>query len=165
MEEIWKDIEGYEGLYQISNLGNVKSLNYMKTKAEQLLKLDDDRGYKKITLKGKKFKVHRLVAKAFIPNPNDYPCVNHKDENHGNNCVDNLEWCTYEYNNNYGTIKQRLSELNGKPIGQFNKDTMELIATFNSSWDAARHLKISNHIVACCLGQRKTCGGYVWKYL
>ena len=106
MEEIWKDIDGFEGLYQVSNFGNVMSLNY------------GNRGYaKKLTpkcnnsgrlwvelLKGGKRKcmlVHRLVALAFIPNPNNFPQINHKDENPKNNFAFNLEWCTQSYNNNY----------------------------------------------------------------
>lgn len=92
MEEVWKDIEGYEGLYQVSNLGNVKSLNYQGVSREKILKpfINSD-GYKRVMLyKNKTIKrlsVHRLVAQAFIENPNNYSCVNHKDENNQNNVV------------------------------------------------------------------------------
>lgn len=115
MEEIWKDIEGYEGLYQVSNLGKVKSLNYNKTAKSELLKLrKNTNGYTRVVLyknrKAKDYQVHRLVAEAFIPNPNNYPIINHKDENKTNNRVDNLEWCTYLYNNTYGTTIERAVE-------------------------------------------------------
>lgn len=114
MEE-WRDIKGYEGLYQISNLGRVKSLrdnhgNYR----EKILNPSNRKGYLIVSLcrKGRKreFKVHRLVALHFIDNPNNYSQVNHKDENKENNRVDNLEWCTPKYNSNYGTRTQRASE-------------------------------------------------------
>lgn len=106
MEELWVDIDGFEGLYQVSNLGNVKSLdryvasksNIRQHKSERQLKLNGGKYTQVILCKdGKTYGrlVHRLVATAFIPNPNNYPCINHKDENPKNNCVDNLEWCTY----------------------------------------------------------------------
>lgn len=114
MNEVWKDIEGYEGLYQVSNLGNVRSLNYGCTGEIKLLKQSTDCGYKRINLykngKRERYLVHRLVAMTFIPNLDNLPMVNHKDEDKSNNNVNNLEWCTREYNMNYGTIKERLSE-------------------------------------------------------
>ena len=94
-EEIWKDIEGYEG-YQVSSYGRVKNI-----KRDRLLKLINIQGYLKVSLRGKMYPVHRLVAKAFIPNPNNYPIINHKDECKTNNVVSNLEWCTFFYNNTY----------------------------------------------------------------
>lgn len=105
--ELWKDICGYEGLYMISNLGNIKSI-----KKDALLKpIQNNNGYSRVSLykngKYKAFSVHRLVAEAFIPNPGALPQVNHKDEDKSNNKVDNLEWCTAKYNSNYGTIKER----------------------------------------------------------
>jgi len=105
MEEIWKDVVGYEGYYKISNLGNVKNLktgkiNIPKSKGYQTVTLYKD-GVKKITT------IHRLVAKAFIPNPNNYDIVNHKDETKNNNRADNLEWCDEKYNANYGTLQER----------------------------------------------------------
>lgn len=122
MQEIWKDIPNYEGLYQVSNLGRVKVLdryvnsgikdnNKVKRK-EQILKQYMKRGYFQVTLihnnQRHYFNVHRLVAIAFIPNPNKYPQVNHKDENKLNNFVDNLEWCDAKYNCNYGTRNSKI---------------------------------------------------------
>ena len=98
--EVWKDIKGYEGLYQVSNLGNVKSL-----KTNKNLYYSKSRNYLRVGLNKngvrRGFSIHRLVAQAFIPNPKNKPCVNHKDCNPKNNCVDNLEWCTHKYNNSY----------------------------------------------------------------
>ena len=119
MEEIWKDIEGYEGIYQVSNNGRVRSLLYNKIK---MLKTQTyKRGYKYIALskngEKKKYKIHRLVAQAFIPNPNNYPQINHKDEDKSNNYINNLEWCTPKYNNNFGTRNERAGQsLKGRNI-------------------------------------------------
>lgn len=115
MDEMWKDIEGYEGLYQVSNTGQVKSLNYNQTGEIKLLKqYTNKKGYKRTSLskngKVKNHWMHRLVAIAFIPNPNNYKEINHKDENPSNNNVKNLEWCTHEYNMNYGTRNERASK-------------------------------------------------------
>ena len=100
MKEIWKDIKDYEGLYQVSNLGNVKSL-----KTNKNLYYSKSKNYLRVSLNKngirKGYSIHRLVAQAFIPNPNNYPCVNHKDCNGNNNKVNNLEWCTYKQNNSY----------------------------------------------------------------
>lgn len=126
--EIWKDIENFEGLYQISNLGRVRSVDRVvhildpKSNREydrhfpECIKSTnlDTKGYVMVTLKkdGKtsRYRIHRLVAKAFIPNPNNLPQVNHKDENKENNCMSNLEWCTNDYNGTYGTRILRISE-------------------------------------------------------
>ena len=107
--EAFRDIKGYENLYQISNKGNVRSLLTNKI----LIGGTDLQGYKIVTLRKDKKNhtktVHRLVAQAFLPNPNKLPCVNHKDENKQNNVIDNLEWCSYSYNLNYGsrTIRKK----------------------------------------------------------
>ena len=115
MEE-WRDIEGYEGLYQVSNLGRVKSLNFNHTKKERVLKGNPDKdGYLRVTLfkNGRKtYRIHQLVALVFIPNPNNYPVINHKNENPSDNRVENLEWCTIAYNNCYGNRLKRVSEAN-----------------------------------------------------
>lgn len=122
MEE-WKNIDGYEGLYQISNLGRIKSLSrcvfvsnpkftgYRHTKEKILKSGKGKNGYFSVILRKdntnhQKY-VHRLVAQAFIPNPDNLPEVNHKDENSENNHVDNLEWCNHRYNSNFGTVNSR----------------------------------------------------------
>ena len=130
--EIWKDIQGYEGLYQISNLGRVKSLErtckaktYIRRVPEKIYKYAlDNYGYPIVTLhkegKRKTITIHKLVANAFIPNLNNYKTINHIDENKLNNRVENLEWCTVEYNNDYGTRVQRLIKTQQKPIIQYD---------------------------------------------
>lgn len=117
-KQIWKDISGYEGKYQVSNTGKVRSLNYNGTKGKMMrLKLSNNNhyGYKRVRLykngKYKAYLVHRLVALAFIPNPNNYSFINHKDENPSNNYYKNLEWCTPKYNSNYGTRNEKLSKI------------------------------------------------------
>ena len=122
MKEIWKDIPEYEGLYQASNLGNIKVLNRVvnsgiknnKTviRKGKLLKQRINQGYYEVALskdnKKRFFKVHRLIAMTFIPNSNNFPSINHKDENKLNNCVNNLEWCSVKYNCNYGTRNSKI---------------------------------------------------------
>lgn len=121
MTEIWKDIVGYEGLYQVPNLGNVKRLKGYKGRGkgyiveEHLIQPSiNSRGYQNVILckngKTKTFTMHRLVAIAFLDNSEKLPQVNHKDENKLNNCVDNLEWCDSQYNNNYGTRNKKCSD-------------------------------------------------------
>lgn len=112
--EKWKPIDGYEGLYEVSNLGRVKSLNYDHTGKERIMKPNKlKKGYLQVQLwrdgKYKMFLVHRLVATAFIPNPNNYPYINHKNETPLNNCAENLEWCDCKYNNNYGTRMEKIA--------------------------------------------------------
>lgn len=110
--EIWKDVVGYEGLYFVSNMGNLKNKNGQPIKSQVVKRPNTN--YERVSLykdgKYQSFGVHRLVAMAFTPNPNGYPIVNHKDENGMNNSVDNLEWCTLTYNVNYGTARQRQRE-------------------------------------------------------
>ena len=117
--EIWKDIKDYEGLYQVSNLGNIKSLEFNNRttnhqKREKLLKSFCNKlGYQRVVLYKNKVKkqllVHRIVAEAFIPNPNNLPQVNHKDGVRNNNAIDNLEWCNHKYNCNYGNFGKKVS--------------------------------------------------------
>lgn len=114
--EEWRDIKGYEGLYQVSSLGRVKTLNYRKHGREKILKpiIHKYTGYCVIGLtkenKQKQYKIHRLVAEAFLNNPNNYPVINHKDEDKTNNNINNLEWCSQAYNINYGTRNRKVGE-------------------------------------------------------
>ena len=181
MKEIWKDIKGYEGLYQISNYGRVKSLerqtklnlnkNINAIKKEKILKqgkFGTRRNYLGVILIKnfqKSYKsVHRLVAEAFIPNPNNYREVNHIDENTMNNKVSNLEWCNTKYNINYGQRTQKASKKLSKPILQFDLNN-NFIKEWNSMRNASRELNINiSTITRCCKGIFKTAGGYVWKY-
>lgn len=118
MDEIWKDIEGYEGYYQVSNKGRIKGIRLMYQHTEErILKPFSNQkgsGYLKVKIYKdtvmKPAYVHRLVANAFLPNPNNYPDINHKDENPHNNSVDNLEWCNESYNMSYGTVQDRRRE-------------------------------------------------------
>ena len=138
MTEIWKNIEGYEGKYQVSNLGRVKRM----IGQEKVLHPKKHRnGHLQIGLhKDKKRKtmyIHRLVAQAFIPNPDNLPCVNHKDENPNNNNVDNLEWCTQKYNCNYGTRVDRIMETKKQQYKKiykysFNEYSIKIIVTKNN---------------------------------
>lgn len=127
MKEIWKDIAGYEGYYQVSNLGRVKSLDRLiaytnsngvtrqhPVEEKIIAQKTDRKGYPRVSLKKDKERksclVHRLVAQAFIENPDNLPFVNHKDENRGNSNATNLEWCTQKYNLNYGNARERMAE-------------------------------------------------------
>ena len=171
--EHWKAIDGYEGLYQVSNLGRVKSLKCGK---EKILKPGKNTGgYLHVDLykdgHEKTVKIHRLVAEAFIPNPNNLDTINHKDEDKTNNTVSNLEWMSQKDNINYGTRNKRLSEANinhpslSKQVQMFDKKTGELLATFPSIREAERVTGINKgHISQCCNGKRKSAGGYVWRY-
>lgn len=173
MEEIWKPFENYEN-YMVSNLGRVKSLNYRRTGMEQLMKPYKGGIYSVVDLfncNGRKpCLVHILVAKAFIPNPNNLPEINHKDENGSNNCVDNLEWCTELYNNRYGTRCERAAKARinhpkrSKPVVQYSLDG-EVINEFPSASEVERQLGIKQQCISrCCLGERKTCYGFKWRY-
>ena len=161
MKEIWKNIKGYEGLYQISNLGRVKSF---RRKNKVILKLREDKdSYLLVNLykdrKQRTFKVHRLVAQAFLDDKNNLPEVNHRDENKVNNCLENLEWCTHVYNNNYGT-KNRVRS---KRVKQFDLNG-KYIKTYNSMRQACKELNISDNIGLCCQKKTKSCGGFYWEY-
>lgn len=173
MEEIWKPAVGFEGLYEVSNLGRVKSLNYRRTGKERILKprrIEKKSGnvYYAVHLykDGKAYDkpVHRLVAEAFIPNPDNLPEVNHKDENPLNNHVGNLEWCTQSYNYNYGTRIQRIAEKLSKPVYQYSLDG-KLIKEWSSTREIERQTGYSNsYISKCCSGKYKTAYGFIWRY-
>ena len=168
MEEIWKDIEGYEGLYQVSNMGNVRSLNYNQTREIKVLKPSNNRGYKLVVLskngKSKTYQVHRLVALHFIPNPNSLSIINHKNEDKTNNCVDNLEWCSQEYNINYGNRNKKVRYKLSKPIIQLTPNN-EIVKKWDGLTVIKQELGFSvGNISECANGKRKTAYGYIWKY-
>lgn len=190
--EVWKDIKDYERLYQINNEGEVKALEktiwngqgYLHF-PEKIRKLNPDKdGYLNITLSNKgevkTFKIHRLVAEAFIPNPDNLPEVNHKDGNKTNNNVDNLEWCTRKENQKHafriGLINQNgeRNHMYGKlgadnpnsiPIYQLNKNTGDIIREYDSLASAGRDLGVNTgKICLVCQGKRNSAYGYKWKY-
>ena len=172
MVEIWKPISGYEGIYEISNLGRVKRLtgrNGAVLKEGHILKPNNSRGYLYVGLStansGKATTlVHRLVADAFVPNPNGYHEVNHKDENKMNNCADNLEWCSRAYNMAYGTARLRQGVSYGKPVSQSTIDGIT-IAVYCSAETAGKLIGVDpSSIHKCCKGKREQAGGYVWNY-
>ena len=164
--EIWKDIPGYEGLYRVSNLGRVMSLYKNKNK---ILIPQLKKGYYQISIKNnikrKWCPVHRLVAQAFIDNPNNYPVINHIDEDKLNNKAENLEWCTTAYNNCYGTRLKRVSETNKlrKEILQYTLDG-KLVKEFFSMREASKQTGFSmTNISNCVNGIFKQANGYIWK--
>lgn len=181
MKEIWKDIKGYEGYYEVSNLGRVRRIG--KTNCLKSAITKD--GYKQVALSVnnilKSYAVHRLVALAFIPNPNNYPQVNHKDENKENNTVffnedgsidqykTNLEWCTQEYNLKYGTARKRANIKNtnrkdiSKVVYQYSLEG-KLINIYPSTQELRRLGFNQGNIASCCRGERKSHKGYIWKY-
>ena len=159
-----RDVVGYEGLYAVTSCGKVWSY-----RSQKFLKPYEDGGkYLKVHLSkngvGKQFKVHRLVAQAYIPNPEDKPMVNHRDENKQNNCVNNLEWVTASENTKYGTNIAR-AKLNG--LGRHPKQVycVELNRTFGTIAAAANFINTTHSNVSKCLrGLQKTAGGYHWQY-
>lgn len=187
MEEIWKDIEGYEGFYQVSNFGNVKSLNFQGRGYQQNLALKKNcKGYYWVMLYkfGSKqpLLVHRLVANAFIQNPNNYKHVNHKDENPLNNNMENLEWCTASYNVRYSLERHPERSRRGVPRGPYKggmykgcKRTQMKIVQFTmdgefvKEWENSVTIKrvtgMSDWSISeCCRGKRKQAYGFKWHY-
>lgn len=154
MEEIWKTIKDYEGLYEVSNWGRVRN-----TRTGRVLRhWKDEDGYLLVNLckdgVRKHYKVHRLVAQAFIPNPDGLPEVNHIDQNKENNCVENLEWCDRAYNVRYSQAKTvYMLTLEGKLCG-----------LWPSTKECDRHGFDHKHIADCCNGKRTKHKGYKWSY-
>ena len=179
MKEEWRAVPGYEGLYEVSNMGRVRSLDYLvrtqygrfrRIKGRILKSGIASNGYCMVVLsKGKSKTIHRLVASVFLPNPDNLPIVNHKDEDKTNNCVNNLEWCSSKYNNNYGTLKERREKSNN--YNRIAVDKFDLygnyICTYRSISQAARAVGVKYQSICACLKNpehKHTAGGYKWKY-
>lgn len=184
--EVWKDISGFEGEYQVSNYGRVKSINYNHTGTSKILRCArDGNGYcvfSVYTPAKRRLYVHRIVAQVFIPNPQNLPVVNHKDEDTSNNFVyikpdgsvdplkSNLEWCTVKYNSTYLDTRKRALETknkNGsygseKPVKQYDLKG-NFVKEYKSLREAIRVNKNGN-ISRCVRGASKTASGYIWTY-
>ena len=192
MKEIWKDIRGYEGLYQVSNLGRVRSLdryvnsaiknNNKVIKKGKILRSNSNwNNYLQVHLskygKSKMITIHRLVAQTFIPNPKNLPQINHKDGNKLNNCIDNLEWCTAKENVNhswklglskpYQRSKGKLTNYSKslcKKVEQYDLQG-NLLNVYNSLSEASRKTNcFASDICSCCKGKQKTSHNFIWKY-
>lgn len=161
-----KDIPGFEGRYAITSCGKVWSYHSKRFIKPYIV----GNGYLAIRLDGKNYRIHRLVATAYIPNPDELPCVNHKDENKQNNCLQNLEWCDVKYNNNYGTKmeKQLTTFLGHRPhVRAYKADTKELVGEYVSQSDAARKLNLasSSHIGEVLNKKKTSYCGYIFEYV
>ena len=181
MEEIWKDIDGYEGLYQVSSLGNVRSLNYGGRGYTGLLTPKcNNRGRLWVELKNggikKTAQIHRLVGATFIPNPGKLPQINHKDENPKNNVVENLEWCTASYNTRYSVDRhpERYKRGGGHGHRAWKHGDVKIVQLSESGevvriWAGTPEI-IKNtkwrtsSITSCCFGKRKTAYGFKWQF-
>ena len=174
MREEWRPVDGHEGLYEVSNMGNMKSLNYKRTGKEKILKLRKNRdGYLVVSLckEGamKSYYVHRIVATAFLENPMGYTEVNHIDEDKTNNCVDNLEFCSRSYNINHGARNKKagkkIAEKKSKPVFSVDKES-GLIMWWQSAREASRQTGIAQSSISnCCIGKKyKSAGGHIWFY-
>lgn len=177
MQEIWKDIEGYEGLYQVSNLGRVRSLDryiphkryglqFRKGKLLVPTKRKKTEKYLAVHLtknqKQKTIAIHTLVATVFLGPANGLE-VNHKDENPTNNCVDNLEWTTHRNNMNHNGLLQRIEQPKKKKVDAYDKQG-NLCFSFDSVCEAGRNGFNTNAIFNNIKGKAKTSGGYIWKF-
>ena len=185
--EVWKPVKGYEGQYEVSNLGGVRSVDRIvlmsngrlrHIKGKSITPHKSNTGYYLCDLykenRRKNVLLHRMVAEAFIPNENNLPCVNHIDNNRENCISDNLEWCTQSYNMKYSyDTTDRKSKMNwksgrenknSKPVLMYSRDG-KFIKRFDCICDAERELNIlNNSIVACLKNRYKSAGGYIWKY-
>ena len=154
-----KDIQGYEGMYAVTSCGKVYS-----HKSKKFLKPQRVGGYLQVRLykdgEQKNYYIHRLVAEAYLPNPEGFSQVNHKDENKENNALPNLEWCDQKYNMNYGSRNEKAGKALSKPVFW-----VELNKTFDGVRAAARELGLDqSRIGKCCTGKQKTTGGFHFRY-
>lgn len=176
MEEQWKPIEGYEGIYEVSSIGRVRSLDRYDRRGifrkSQIIKTKrHPEGYRSVSLwsdgKQTPLLVHRLVAQAFLPNPDNLPDVNHKDEDKTNNRADNLEWCTKEYNCNYGQHHEKQKAALAHWMHRVTQLTLDgqPVATYPSVSAAARAVGVTCKAIRLCIsGKHKHCKGYQWRY-
>ena len=173
--EVWKDVVGYEGLYEVSNRGNVRSIERISSQGRKiggiiLKPAYNNGGYLLVSLckngKVKSKYIHRLVLEAFVENPNNLPEVNHKDENKANNELSNLEWCTREYNNNHGSRNERVAQAQSKKVRAVNIKTGEVIR-FKSTMEARRKGYTQGCVAAACRGDYyggNLYRGHRWSY-
>lgn len=177
MEEIWRNVKGYEELYQVSNYGQIRSVDRFvgyRYKGKQriykgrLLKQVERNGYLSVSLsKGniiKQKSIHRLVAETFLPNPSNLPLVNHIDENKKNNMVSNLEWCSCAYNTNYGSGRKKQAESQQKIVLQYDKDGNLLNQYPSATIAALKNGYNLKTISQCCRGRTKSAYNYIWRY-
>lgn len=179
IKECWKPVVGFEGLYEVSSKGRVRSIERRGTKGKILKPAIHRKGYYQYALTKdsviKWYKAHRLVAIAFIPNPHNLPCVNHKDEDKTNNFVwvnedgtvnlekSNLEWCDYHYNNTYGTRIERINKKMVKPILQYDLNG-NLIKEWEGNRTLCREMGYNSGFISTACNKDKIAYGYRWKH-
>lgn len=178
MNEIWKDIKGYKGLYQISNLGNVKSLKREKLKKDKIIKPYNTKGYLRIGLLKNKVRkghfIHRLIAQEFIPNPENKPFINHINGITNDNNIKNLEWCTHQENVDHAWRTGLMKPPNKGKFGINSSRHTEVlqfdlsgnfVSEYGSVAEAGRKINLCPSVIFnVCSGIKKTAGGYYWKY-
>ena len=186
MSEEWRDVPGFEGAFKVNTNGNIWDVvqndwvPYVFRSFMGYGKYHSGTGYLCCSLNGKLYNVHRVVAETFIPNPENLPCINHKDEDPTNNAVSNLEWCSYKHNSNWGTLPERRKQWCSKAVVMLDNEG-KILRTFQSATDAAETLKSEGtkvdwaNILNVCNKRlqkgsdgkyrlRKKAGGYRWEF-